>query len=95
MIHTRVLLVTQRSYRSQTQQHTDSTKRSVPGWERTYNALVSTLCVSTLPTMPARHKIRIIRHNKTHKTIIKLTLKVNDKYVKNHANRWNIIHVYQ
>ena len=29
--------------RSQTQQHTDSTKRSVPGWERTYNALVSTL----------------------------------------------------
>ena len=61
MIHTRVLLVTQRSYRSQTQQHTDSTKRSVPGWERTYNALVSTLCVSTLPTMPARHKIRIIR----------------------------------
>ena len=29
--------------RSRTQQHTDSTKRSVPGWERTYNALVSTL----------------------------------------------------
>ena len=26
---------------------------SVPGWERTYNALVSTLCVTTLPTMPA------------------------------------------
>ena len=25
-----------------TQQHTDSTKLSVPGWERTYNALVST-----------------------------------------------------
>ena len=25
-----------------TQQHTDSTKKSVPGWERTYNALVST-----------------------------------------------------
>ena len=24
------------------QQHTDSTKKSVPGWERTYNALVST-----------------------------------------------------
>ena len=27
---------------SHTQQHTDSTKRSVPGWERTFNALVST-----------------------------------------------------
>ena len=26
---------------SHTQQHTDSTKRSVPGWERTYNALVT------------------------------------------------------
>ena len=31
---------------------TDSTKRYVPGWEQTYNALVS-----TLPTMPARHSI--------------------------------------
>ena len=27
---------------SHTQQHTDSTKLPVPGWERTYNALVST-----------------------------------------------------
>ena len=26
-----------------TQQHSDSTKRSIPGWERTYNALVSIL----------------------------------------------------
>ena len=26
---------------SHTQQHTDSTKRSVPGWEPTYNALVT------------------------------------------------------
>ena len=29
--------------RNRTQQHTDSTRLSVPGWERTYNALVSTL----------------------------------------------------
>ena len=43
-----------------TQQHTDSTKRSVPGWERTYNALVSLLRVSTLLTMPARHNIAYI-----------------------------------
>ena len=31
-----------REAKSHTQQHTDSTKLSVPGWERTYNALVST-----------------------------------------------------
>ena len=29
--------------KSHTQQHTDSTKRSVPGWELTHNALVSAL----------------------------------------------------
>ena len=28
--------------KSHAQQHTDSTKKSVPGWEQTYNALVST-----------------------------------------------------
>ena len=28
--------------KSHTQQHTDGTKLSVPGWEQTYNALVST-----------------------------------------------------
>ena len=34
---------------NRTQQHTDSTKRSVPGWKRTYNALVCTL--------PSQHSI--------------------------------------
>ena len=35
----------------------DSTNRSVPGWERTYNALVSigTTESAHYPTMPARH----------------------------------------
>ena len=33
---------TAKPLKSHTQQHTDSTKKSVPGWERTYNALVST-----------------------------------------------------
>ena len=28
--------------RNPTQKHTDGTKLSVPGWDRTYNALVST-----------------------------------------------------
>ena len=34
----------------------DSIKRSVPGWERTYNALVSTPLSQHSHTMPARHK---------------------------------------
>ena len=37
-----VLLVTQEA-RNRTQQHTDSTKLAVLGWDRTYNALISIL----------------------------------------------------
>ena len=38
------------------QQHTDSTKLSVPGWDRTYNALVSILLSQRIiHTMPARY----------------------------------------
>ena len=44
---------------NQTQQHTDSIKRSVSVWERTNNALVSTpLSQHSIPTMPASHKFK-------------------------------------
>ena len=43
--------------RNRTHQHTDSTKLSVPCWDRTYNALVSILLNQLIAHHAARHMI--------------------------------------
>ena len=51
--------------RNRTQQHTDSTKLSVTGWDRTYKALVSTLLSQRInPTMQARYKVKKMKSDR-------------------------------
>ena len=66
--------------KSHTQQHTDSTKRSVPGWERTYNALVSTPLSQRISTLCQPGIILWMKNNINLITMIPAQNAMNRRY---------------